>query len=1037
MQDKKKETSFFSIKKKNPEKYIDINPTLDNSIREAKEDTVVLTFGRFSPPTIGHEKLIDKVVSVARSLGATPEVYLSHTTDAKKNPLSYEDKLDFMKVAFGNIIKGSNARTIVDISKDLSKKYKKMVLVVGSDRVDSFKTLLNNYNGKEYNFDEIEVVSAGERDPDSDDITGMSASKMRQLAKDGNESSFRVGLPRKLQSRATEVYAAVQKGMKIMKEELSVEIEELDEAAPLTFAQRRKRAMTMRRYANKLRTARERARKRKASPEKLKVRAQRQALNMIRQRLMRQKKYADMTVPEKIELDKRLANVPKSVIMRIARKELPKVRQAEMERLASLNKEKEETFNINYVFEQFANEPNTDRKKKFRYLFTKEGKVNLDKRFKMFKPKIQINESLEDFEAELLDLIESTEDFIEGAAVDRVKDTIEMEREADKRKHKRMLSRAREIDKVRFEGLDKTDPKNREYGTDSLVKILKSDTPGEEDLDEARMVPPLKHAKTTVPDFVEPATPDIAALVSKHNKHHLGIGLSLKQMVQHAIKSRDTDDDGDIDAEDMKAVGDGELVGDPSFDRTKTPGEATRRMQQKYEKEKKHVNVGLAFEDYYAGLSKSTAAKRKAHFKKGAAMDDNNPAAYKPAPGDARAETKPSIYTKRFKAMYGEETELSESSYIVKLKSPFFKTHHYVNLDDPRAQLAKRHPKHATAMTIDKAEKVAKDWKGGPNKWESEVVMKEEAELFESAESSLRDKAEKTGISYGILKKVFDRGVAAWRTGHRPGTTPVQWGHARVNSFATGGKTRQTADADLWKQHSSKNESIDENGSVLKTESSDVINKIIKRERTHRNIAKALKSFSDVAKKIDKKDHGDAAEKIAKNYELSMKPKDLIKLYHRIENAKSYEKAYNNVDAWESFDVNIDKTGNDIELDLTGLNESELTDKILNAVRKHVLNGENLMDITWKISQLAAVDIPPKKIYDMYISKYGHDKKPSVDKTNANALRSKYGFAAEEKTRGFEGKMIDVPNVPVRMVNGKIKMLPPGKSSSSDGNGGE
>ena len=83
----------------------------------------------------------------------------------------------------------------------------------------------------------------------------------------------------------------------------------------------------------------------------------------------------------------------------------------------------------------------------------------------------------------------------------------------------------------------------------------------------------------------------------------------------------------------------------------------------------------------------------------------------------------------------------------------------------------------------------------------------EETELEESAESSLRDKAEKTGISYGILKKVFDRGVAAWRTGHRPGTTPVQWGHARVNSFATGGKTRQTADADLWKQHSSnKNE---------------------------------------------------------------------------------------------------------------------------------------------------------------------------------------------------------------------------------------
>ena len=69
------------------------------------------------------------------------------------------------------------------------------------------------------------------------------------------------------------------------------------------------------------------------------------------------------------------------------------------------------------------------------------------------------------------------------------------------------------------------------------------------------------------------------------------------------------------------------------------------------------------------------------------------------------------------------------------------------------------------------------------------------------AETSLRDKADKTGISYSILKKVFDRGYAAWKSSHRPGTNPTQWAHARVNSFATGGKTRTTGDADLWKQH--------------------------------------------------------------------------------------------------------------------------------------------------------------------------------------------------------------------------------------------
>lgn len=77
--------------------------------------------------------------------------------------------------------------------------------------------------------------------------------------------------------------------------------------------------------------------------------------------------------------------------------------------------------------------------------------------------------------------------------------------------------------------------------------------------------------------------------------------------------------------------------------------------------------------------------------------------------------------------------------------------------------------------------------------------------IFESnPEAAIKNKAEKTGISYGILKKVFDRGVAAWRTGHRPGTTPAQWGLARINSFATGGKTRTTADKDLWAQHKGK-----------------------------------------------------------------------------------------------------------------------------------------------------------------------------------------------------------------------------------------
>jgi len=167
---------------------------------------------------------------------------------------------------------------------------------------------------------------------------------------------------------------------------------------------------------------------------------------------------------------------------------------------------------------------------------------------------------------------------------------------------------------------------------------------------------------------------------------------------------------------------------------------------------------------YYSGLAKSTKSARDAHFKKGAKMDDDNPAAYKPAPGDKEAETKPSKYTKKFKQMYGEGDGL------------------WANIHKKRKEgRPMRKPGSKGAPT-------AQDFKNARN----EQTMNEEEK------KGLAGKAEKSGISLSILKQVYNRGMAAWRTGHRPGTTPQQWGMARVNSFITGGKTRRTADADLW-----------------------------------------------------------------------------------------------------------------------------------------------------------------------------------------------------------------------------------------------
>jgi hypothetical protein len=100
---------------------------------------------------------------------------------------------------------------------------------------------------------------------------------------------------------------------------------------------------------------------------------------------------------------------------------------------------------------------------------------------------------------------------------------------------------------------------------------------------------------------------------------------------------------------------------------------------------------------------------------------------------------------------------------------------------------------------------------GAGSDWMNEMINEKQL-------AGLKKKSEKSGIAYGILKKVFDRGMAAWKTGHRPGATPHQWAYARVNSFITGGKTRTTADADLWAKHKGKKESIEESSArKLKT----------------------------------------------------------------------------------------------------------------------------------------------------------------------------------------------------------------------------
>tara|TARA_B100000287_G_C20669648_1_gene792940 strand:+ start:72 stop:2528 length:2457 start_codon:yes stop_codon:yes gene_type:complete len=172
-----------------------------DSLGEQRDKSVVFTFGRFNPPTTGHEKLIRKVLSIPAQ---EKKIYLSRSQDSKKNPLSPDVKFRFMRDMFKYAranLEISPTNMVLDLMTRLHKRgFSDVTMVVGSDRVREFENILNKYNGESnrhgfYDFQKIKVVSAGERDPDAEGTTGMSASKMRDAAAKGDKSSFKKGLP--------------------------------------------------------------------------------------------------------------------------------------------------------------------------------------------------------------------------------------------------------------------------------------------------------------------------------------------------------------------------------------------------------------------------------------------------------------------------------------------------------------------------------------------------------------------------------------------------------------------------------------------------------------------------------------------------------------------------------------------------------------------------------------------------------------------------------------------------------------------------
>jgi len=757
-------------------------------ITEAKE-TVVFTFGRFNPPTIGHEKLIKKVAQVA---GSNPfRIYPSFTTNPKKDPLPHALKVAYMRKMFKkyakNIIADISSKTAINIAVKLyDEGYKNLVMVTGSDRVKEFDTLLGTYNGVEgkrhgyYKFDSIKVVSAGERDPDAEGVEGMSASKMRAAAVAGDYDAFSTGIPVTLSDAdKKKLYRDVRKYMGIREERDMGDMSDFETLRDAYLVgeiwnvgdiveANNIRGEVIRKGANYLSYIDENHKVHKAWLHDI-------ILEDITKRDLDQiEKYADKlfaAVGIDVEFTRHFMDRVND-----ARNKTP-ITTSELVRLfkQSFKKYGKKIAKLGPDAEAVINDIKTDINMPF-VLDLKGGKLELiaktvmrKKNFKTSGPKLAFEELSERNYRKEYDNYQGTPE--------------QIARRSSRNKARRVMGDKTKIDMD--VGHKDNDPMNND------PKNLRNEDPSKnrreprlrekEEIDElSSSIGWLNRAAAKITQITHPKGWDkvIKTYVDgmKDDEHRKNPS---KWAVEVAKRYRG------VDARSLvKYIN--TLVSKGQIPKELKASNTTSSKMEKLSftdlvnevKQDKEIEdkKGTQPAKYYSDMEKSTKDKRAAHF---------NKKKEGPAPGDASATTKPSTHTKKFKQMYGEvlSKDADQGDYIddfQKSDAPQFK-----------GKSKEKRKDMAIAAYLSKNESKL-----------------EEFELNEKIEG-LVTKAEKSGMPYGILKKVYDRGMAAWKTGHRPGTTPQQWAFARVNSFVTKSSgTWGKADADLAKQV--RGESVEE-----------------------------------------------------------------------------------------------------------------------------------------------------------------------------------------------------------------------------------
>jgi hypothetical protein len=718
--------------------------TFKASLTEATKSQVVVSFGRMNPMTNGHEKLADKIKTEAKKRNADAKLYLSHSTNPKKDPLDFKTKVKFAKKAFGPMVQNSVARTIIEVAKELSGKYDDLIVVVGSDRIPEFKTLLNKYNGKDFTFKTIEVVSAGERDPDAEGVSGMSGSKMRGFVTSDDFNSFKQGVPSKLSdSDAKALFDAVKRGMN-----LKEELEQQNEAV-LGYSQRRQRAQQFKRIQKRLVRARALQSKRFADPKRLKRRAAKMAYQFFRGRLAGGKNYAGLSSGEKITIDTKLQKMLPA-IKKFAVRLVPAARSKEVTRRQSMMMKKED---LNHIFSEFVVEKLTVPQDKD--VAKRDGT----------QPKTYyagVNKDDKDARAAHFERNTPKSDSDKSAYNDAPGDKEAREKGMKQSKHTLKF-------KQMYGEAVKTPGDRKEISRlDQLVRLGLADTKSLAVI--KRSVDKLKSG-----DMLNPAERNVTNDLLTTLLDMVTSSDALFRMTKTQLQKESIEE----------AAYKGNLG---MMEMMKFFEVATAEQKTKLKKLIADKNQSAAFK-----LIQDVTGMKLVGMNE---EDEYNN--YDETDGLSMAQIDVSNMIQDAEELLDMMDEMDKEpdawvlSKITKAADYISTVRDYLEFEDDFDYQ-------------DDGEEDDGEFSGSElDMYASEMEPDEFGDAYEDFRpileeiDGLKKKAEKSGISYSILKAVYNRGMAAWKTGHRPGTTPQQWAFARVNSFITKGSgTWGKADSDL------------------------------------------------------------------------------------------------------------------------------------------------------------------------------------------------------------------------------------------------